>query len=117
MFQLLNADSTSWPVPQYIGACGRLIIESDCGDNLNDYADLKWEGRAYLAYQLLDAAKKFTYDHPLFRIYLTDLSPDNVAVDSTLKVRIVDLENVVINLITNNSKLLNNYLDNKLTTA
>lgn len=105
----MNADSASWPIPHYFGACGRVVVESDCGQNLNHYADLKWKERAYLAYQLLEAAKNFTYDHPVFRIYLTDLSPDNVAVDSKLKVRFVDLENVVLNLKTNKCKFPYNY--------
>lgn len=99
-------DNLSWPVPYYIGACGRLIVERDCGQSLNQQNNLKWRERAYLAYQLLQAAKNFTYDHPIFRIYLTDISSDNIVVDSSFKVTFVDLENHVLTLKTIDSKLV-----------
>lgn len=64
-----------------------------------------------IAVQLLELAEKFTDGHLDFRFYLTDVSPDNVAVDSDLKVSFIDLENAIINskhngMYTNLNKIL-----------
>lgn len=52
--------------------------------------------RAYLALQLLQAGKNFTFDHRQLRFYLTDVSPDNIVVDDSLKLTFIDLENMVV---------------------
>ncbi|XP_047005146.1 divergent protein kinase domain 2A [Schistocerca americana] len=85
-----------WPVPFYYGACGRLIIEEYAGETLTTYYTKPWLERAKLAQKLLVAAKKLTNDHPGFRFYLTDVSPDNIAVDASGSVYFIDLEDVII---------------------
>ncbi|KAJ8937614.1 hypothetical protein NQ318_018427 [Aromia moschata] len=60
----------------------------NCMDFVGDWA--------YLAFQLLQAAKNFTEDHEDFRLYLTDISPDNVAVSESLQISFVDLEDAIL---------------------
>lgn len=55
-----------------------------------------------MAYQALEAAISFTHLHPIFRIYLTDISSDNIAVNSDIKLTFIDLENVILTLKTDN---------------
>lgn len=89
---------SKWPIPKYLGACGRLIAQTYCGTSLNSFENVDWFKRAYLAYQLLIAAKNFTFSHSKYAFYLTDISPDNIAVDSNLKLSFIDLENVIVKL-------------------
>lgn len=63
---------------------------------LTAYYNEPWLRRAKLASSLLDAAYKFTYKDDNFGFYLTDISADNIAVDSIDNVKFVDLENVII---------------------
>lgn len=73
-------------------------MQEDCGMSLNSQSDIDWIDRAYLAYQLLQAAKNFTENHEHFRLYLTDVSPDNVAVNYKLHIAFVDLENAILSI-------------------
>lgn len=88
--------SDKWPVPRYYGTCGRFVVEENSGESIANRENCNWVDRAFMALQLLRAAKNFTSDHPDFRFYLTDVSPDNVVVDEHVKVTFIDLENVVI---------------------
>ncbi|XP_046403499.1 divergent protein kinase domain 2A-like isoform X2 [Ischnura elegans] len=89
-----------WPFPEYLGACGRLIAEEYCGEPLSAVAyNLTWEKRALLASQALTAAHRFTHGDSLFRLYLVDISPDNVVVMEDIKgihLKFVDLEDVIL---------------------
>lgn len=38
----------------------------------------------------------FTYRNPNFGFYLTDVSPDNIAVDQRDNVKFIDMENVIV---------------------
>lgn len=82
-------------------------MESNCGLSLNNFESLSWIKRAKLALKLLQAAENFTESHPDFRFYLTDISPDNIAVDTDLNVAFVDLGNVIV---TENIKSLYNFI-------
>lgn len=95
LLQILSKED-GWPVPSYYGSCGRTIIEEYAGEPLTTYYSKPWLERAKLAQKLIIAAKKFTNDHPGFRFYLTDVSPDNIAVDANGSVYFIDLENVII---------------------
>lgn len=94
--QILNVDE-AWPVPKYYGACGRVIVEEYCGKSLYKVENEPWIFRAILAIKLLKAADDFTNKHPLFRIYLTDISSDNIVVTDDGEIKFVDLENVIVN--------------------
>lgn len=85
-----------WPVPKLFGYCGQTVIVENAGEPLNSIENYDWYQRAYVAYQILVAAHNFTENHKLFRLYLTDISPDNIVVNQKLQIRFVDLENVVI---------------------
>lgn len=82
------------PVPRYFGACGRVVIEEFAGRPLSHYKEEPWPVRAGLALQLLRIADAMTKSQ--IRIYLTDPSADNFAVDREGTVRIIDVENVVL---------------------
>lgn len=84
---------TKW-IPVIYGACGFIVVEEYCGLPLNHFSQSKWEVRAFLAFQLMEAALEFTNSNP--RLYLTDISPDNIAVDDNFKLRFVDLENLIL---------------------
>ncbi|RZC33959.1 deleted in autism protein 1 -like [Asbolus verrucosus] len=85
-----------WPVPELYGACGLLIVEEHCGQPLNNFRTSDWHDRAFLALQLVEAAVNFTRKHADFRMYLTDISPDNIAVDDDFNLCFIDLENVIL---------------------
>lgn len=83
-------------MPKYFGACGRIVVEEYVGLPLTAYYNEPWLRRAKLALSLLDAAYKFTYKNKNFGFYLTDVSADNVAVDSADNIKFVDLENIIV---------------------
>ncbi|KOC59654.1 Deleted in autism protein 1 like protein [Habropoda laboriosa] len=95
LLQILPAER-NWPVPKYLGACGRMIIEEYVGLPLATYYNEPWLCRAKISSSLLDAAYMFTYKNKDFGFYLTDISVDNIAVDLNNNVKFVDLENVII---------------------
>ncbi|KAJ9585287.1 hypothetical protein L9F63_002917 [Diploptera punctata] len=95
IMQVLRQED-GWPVAKYLGACGRIIVEEYVGQMLYTYYAAPWIQRASFAHQLLVAAYNFTYSHLNFSFYLTDISPDNIAVDANGRIKFVDLENVVV---------------------
>ncbi|KAJ8926385.1 hypothetical protein NQ314_021256 [Rhamnusium bicolor] len=48
-----------WCVPKLYGFCGRLVVVENAGQSLVHVKNFSWFDRAYLAYQILQAAKKF----------------------------------------------------------
>lgn len=96
LLELFKQES-KWPVPRFYGACGRCIIVENGGIPLGELESLNWYDRAYISYQLLELAEQFTFGHDLFRLYLTDISPDNIVVNmDNLKVKFVDLEHGIL---------------------
>ncbi|XP_044750417.1 divergent protein kinase domain 2A-like isoform X1 [Coccinella septempunctata] len=87
-----------WPVPKYFGACGRMIVQSYCGVNLNYVEKYSWIERATIAVGIINAAEDFTTAHQTFSLYLTDISPDNIVVDHNLNVYFIDLENGILQM-------------------
>lgn len=85
-----------WPVPRYFGACGRIVIEEYVGLPLTAHYNDPWIIRAKISASLLEIAQLFTFKDINFSFYLTDLSPDNIAVDNNYNVKIIDLENIII---------------------
>lgn len=93
MFQVLKG----WPIATYLGSCGNIIASEHCGEMLTSYAKkANWNTRVSLSQQLLEAALKFTFDHPNFSFYFTDISADNIAVSDEGVLKFVDVENVII---------------------
>jgi hypothetical protein len=41
-------------------------------------------------------AHNFTFNDPNFGVYFKDISPDNIVIDQNMKLRLVDLEHVII---------------------
>lgn len=98
ILQLLNQNQQAFPVPEYLGACGRIVAVADAGARLGTMDNEPWIQRASYAVQLLRAAQLLTDGHDTYRIYLTDVSPDNIAVDKQGKLSIIDLENIILAL-------------------
>ncbi|XP_043476258.1 divergent protein kinase domain 2A [Leptopilina heterotoma] len=95
MLQILPA-RLGWPVPKYYGACGRLIVEEFVGPVLSKFYNELWILRAEIASSLLNAAHALTFQDENFAFYLTDVSFDNIAVDSNNTAKFIDLENVIV---------------------
>ncbi|XP_015509861.1 divergent protein kinase domain 2A isoform X2 [Neodiprion lecontei] len=95
VLQILPTED-GWPVPKYYGACGRVIVEEYVGPPLSNYHQEPWIRRAKIASSLLEAAQKFTYRSPHFGFYLTDISPDNIAVDPKDNAKFIDMENIIV---------------------
>lgn len=95
VLQILPAED-GWPVPKYFGACGRLVVEEYVGPPLSNYYREPWIRRAKIASSLLEAAQMFTYRNPQFGFYLTDVSPDNIAVDQQDNAKFIDMENIIV---------------------
>lgn len=93
--QAFSAEGT-WPVPLYYGACGDLIVEEYRGNSLQQSFSLPWKARVFLSVQILRAADMFTFSHPELAFYFTDLSTDNLVVDSSGILTLVDLDNVIV---------------------
>ena len=63
---------------------------------LTSYYNKPWLDRAKIAASLLNSAYMFTHGSDEFGFYLTDISADNIAVDSNYNAKFVDLENVIV---------------------
>ncbi|KAL1497575.1 hypothetical protein ABEB36_008511 [Hypothenemus hampei] len=86
----------NWPVPKLYGFCGSVVVIEDCGVPLNDIRNYNWHDRAFVALQLLDAAEKFTSAHSIYRLYLTDISPDNIVINRQKLITFVDLDHAIL---------------------
>ncbi|XP_063984011.1 divergent protein kinase domain 2A [Diachasmimorpha longicaudata] len=95
ILQILRAEE-GWPVPRYYGACGRIVIEEYVGLPLPAYYHAPWLLRAKIAVGLLRAVQMLTFHDPEFSFYLTDMSPDNIAINDEYKPIFVDLEHVIV---------------------
>ncbi|XP_045601998.1 divergent protein kinase domain 2A [Procambarus clarkii] len=91
---ILNAYQHQQWFPSLHGMCGRVMVESYVGPTLTQLSQVPWIVRADYAHQLLELAQDFTDGD--VRLYLTDVSLDNFAVDSNGKVKIIDAENIVM---------------------
>ncbi|XP_015108541.1 divergent protein kinase domain 2A [Diachasma alloeum] len=95
ILEILRAEE-GWPVPRYYGACGRIVIEEYVGLPLPAYYHAPWLLRAKIAAGLLRAAQMLTFHDPEFSFYLTDMSPDNIAINDEYKPIFVDLEHIIV---------------------
>uniref|UniRef100_A0A182W897 PIP49_C domain-containing protein n=1 Tax=Anopheles minimus TaxID=112268 RepID=A0A182W897_9DIPT len=101
LLKLFATRNTTVYVPKLLGTVGFSFIESYDGRTLEHYYDHPLATRVLIAAELIKAAFSFTEGIHGFRIYLTDINPDNVVVHvgndgRNVKVSIVDLDNVII---------------------
>lgn len=87
--------SEGWPFPEYLGACGRYIVQEYNGKSLADFVNAPFQKRADLAYQMMKMADRLTSD-PDWNLYWTDLVYNNFAVDEAGKLTYIDAENIVV---------------------
>ena len=84
-------------MPDFIAHCGLYLMESYGGLTMDHFFKSGVKVRLTIARNLLLAAKSLTLGHRGFRIYLTDASKDNIAVDEeTLQVTFIDLDDVIV---------------------
>ncbi|XP_046333377.2 divergent protein kinase domain 2A-like [Haliotis rufescens] len=88
--------SEGWPFPEYYGACGRFMMVEDTGRPLGDFFHASFEKRADIAYQIMKIADKMTINEEQFALYWTDLTYENLSVDAAGKVKVIDLENIIV---------------------
>lgn len=85
-----------WPFAEYIGACGRWVVEEEIPHTLNSFINADWKKRVSLAKQILQIADKFTNNTDDYALYWTDVDYDNYGVKDDGTVIIVDAENIVV---------------------
>lgn len=95
LLQIFRYDE-NWPVPEYIGSCGRIALVENSGKTIQSYLNHPWLFRVHIVEELLWMAHNFTFSNPNFGVYLRDVSPDNIVIDSNMKTRIIDLEHVIV---------------------
>ncbi|XP_022225274.2 divergent protein kinase domain 2A [Drosophila obscura] len=86
-----------FPVPRSYGACGLTHFQAYAGRTLVHYAAAVENLRLEMARQLLQLSLKLTFGFADFRIFLTDLTADNLAFDEpSQRVILIDLDSVVL---------------------
>ncbi|EDS39860.1 conserved hypothetical protein [Culex quinquefasciatus] len=93
-------DGRGFPVPKVIFQGGFQLFESFDGDALVNFYDSSLNIRLRIAKELIQASFLFTEGVNGFRFYLTDINPDNIAVQAqpsgSFQVSFIDLDNVII---------------------
>lgn len=88
---------SSLPVPDYVANCGLYLMESFGGSTMDKFYKSSIFKRLTIGRNLLLGALSLTEGHLGFRIYMTDATKDNIAVDEkTLAVTFIDLDDVII---------------------
>lgn len=67
-----------FPVPQLFGICGLTIFQEHVGPTLQHFYKANFEIKLRIAKQLLESALKFTNGFEGYRMYITDLTADNL---------------------------------------
>lgn len=67
-----------FPVPQLFGICGLTTFQEHVGQTLQHFNKANFEIKLRIAKQLLESALKFTNGFEGYRIYITDLTADNL---------------------------------------
>ena len=80
--------------PNIIGTCGRLDFEEFVGPTLREIKNEPWIFRASIARQLIEMVQRFSTSK--YRVYLTDVTADNFAIDENKRIKIVDAEDLVM---------------------
>lgn len=94
-FQFLRFSSL--PVPKFIGNCGLYLMESYGGATLDSFYKSDVKQRLTIAKNILIGGLSLTSGFEGLKIYLTDATRDNIAVDEeTLEVTFIDLDDVII---------------------
>lgn len=83
-----------------------MVVVDDVGRNLNTIKDLDFMIRLRVAHDIMRDVIGFTEEHDRYRLYLTDISPDNIAIDKDYNVKFVDFENVILTLKSNGNFFL-----------
>lgn len=93
-------DGHGFPVPTVIFQGGFQLLESFDGNALVNFYDSLLNTRLRIAKELIQASFRFTEGINGFRFYLTDINPDNIAVQAqpsgSFQVSFIDLDNVII---------------------
>lgn len=89
--------SSGLPVPRYIGNCGLYLMEGYGGYAMDVYYKSGLKERLTIAKNIIKGGLALTEGYEGYRIYLTDATRDNIAVDEdSLAVTFIDLDDVII---------------------
>ena len=87
----------NFPVPLTPYVCGFTMFQTYAGKDLNHFFQAEFKIKSLIAQQLLEAALKFSYGFDNYRLYITDLTADNVVYDKQLnKLTFIDLDTIFI---------------------
>ncbi|TMW48100.1 hypothetical protein DOY81_006840 [Sarcophaga bullata] len=87
----------NFPVPFIQTVCGFTMFQSYSGEDLNHFFKADFKIKSLIAQQLLEAAVKFSYGFDNYRLYITDLTADNVVYDKHRnKLTFIDLDTIFI---------------------
>uniref|UniRef100_A0A1A9W3W4 PIP49_C domain-containing protein n=1 Tax=Glossina brevipalpis TaxID=37001 RepID=A0A1A9W3W4_9MUSC len=87
----------NFPVPKTWRICGFTLIEDNAGQSLHYFYRTNFFQKLEIARQLLEATLKFSNGFSNYRLYVTDLTADNIIYDITKgKLFLIDLDSVFI---------------------
>lgn len=86
-----------FPVPFVYTSCGFTLFQANEGEDLNQFFTADFQLKAMIAQQLLQGAIQFSYGFNNYRLYITDLTADNVVYNKQLnKLSFIDLDTILI---------------------
>uniref|UniRef100_A0A1A9ZHT2 PIP49_C domain-containing protein n=1 Tax=Glossina pallidipes TaxID=7398 RepID=A0A1A9ZHT2_GLOPL len=87
----------NFPVPRTWHTCGFTLIEDNAGQSLHYFYGENFFQKLEIAKQLLEACLQFSNGFANYRLYITDLTADNIVYDVTKsKLYLIDLDTIFI---------------------
>lgn len=87
----------NFPVPQTYEVCGFTLYQQYAGDDLYNFFKTDFLTQLKISKQLLKAAIKFSHGFSHYRLYITDLTADNIVYDkANNQIFFIDLDTIFI---------------------
>uniref|UniRef100_A0A1I8PY91 FAM69 protein-kinase domain-containing protein n=2 Tax=Stomoxys calcitrans TaxID=35570 RepID=A0A1I8PY91_STOCA len=87
----------NFPVPQTYGTCGFTLYQEHAGLALHNFYIKDFDIKLKIAQELLKASLKFSHGFQGYRLYITDLTADNIVYDvKEARLSFVDLDTVFV---------------------
>lgn len=86
-----------FPIPPILMSCGFSIIQQNVGNSLIHFYSYSFEKKLKISLQLLEAALKFSNGFLGYRLYITDMTADNIVYNTQQEqLYFVDLDSLFI---------------------
>lgn len=86
-----------FPIPSNYAICGFSLYQQFIGQDLYNFFKADFLQKLEISKQLLESALKFSYGFDNYRLYITDLTADNIVYDSVhKKLYYIDLDTIFI---------------------